>query len=178
MSSLNFDPLVEQYDETRVVDSDNLVAAVRWLAERYPPTEYPQLLEPGIGTGRIAIPLAECGYSVRGVDISQRMLAALADHLAEQGTPLRVSGQLADVQRLPFPSASFNIIVAVHLFYFMQEWKLAVDELLRVLRPDCPMVLMHTGMGMEIPFVNDYYKEYCAQQGFRVSSLGVSSTER
>ena len=65
MTSLNFDPLVEYYDETRVVDAASLTAAIRWLAERFPPDEFPRLLEPGIGTGRIAIPLAEQGYTVQ-----------------------------------------------------------------------------------------------------------------
>ena len=177
MTSLNFDPLVEYYDETRVVDAASLAAAIKWLAERFPPDEFPRLLEPGIGTGRIAIPLAQQGYTVHGVDVSELMLAVLADRLANQRRPLSVSYQLADVLKLPFPSGIFDIIVAVHLFYFMQGWKQAVAELLRILHPGGPIVLMHTGMGMEIPLVNKRYKELCAEYGFPISPLGVSSTQ-
>ena len=36
---------------------------------------------------------------------------------------------------------------------------------------------MHTGMGMEIPLVNNRYKELCAEHGFPIAPLGVSSTQ-
>jgi ubiquinone/menaquinone biosynthesis C-methylase UbiE len=178
ITSLNFDPLVKYYDETRTVDAASLTASIQWLARRFPPDQFPALLEPGIGTGRIAVPLAGHGYTVHGVDVSEAMLAALADHLAKRDTPLRVSYLLADVQQLPFASESFDIVVAVHLFYFIRGWKQAVAELLRVLRAGGPVILMHTGMGMEIPFVNDRYKELCAEQGCHIAPLGVSSTQQ
>jgi ubiquinone/menaquinone biosynthesis C-methylase UbiE len=177
LCSLNFDPLVECYDETRIVDAANLTAAIGWLAQRFPADEFPELLEPGIGMGRIAVPLAEHGYHVHGVDTSEAMLATLAKRLTKHQMRLRVSYQVADVERLPFASGRFDIVVAVHLFYFIREWKRAVVEILRVLRSGGPLVLMHTGMGMEIPFINDRYKEVCAEQGFAITSLGVSSTQ-
>src|SRR4051794_39543360 len=37
-----------------------------------------RLLELGVGTGRLAVPLAEQGFDVTGVDASAAMLAALA----------------------------------------------------------------------------------------------------
>ena len=177
MTSLNFDPLVEYYDETRTVDAGCLESAIQWLVQRFPPAQYPQLLEPGVGTGRIAIPLAQRGYAVHGIDVSVAMLGILAGRLAAQDIPLSIPCLTADVQRLPFASERFDIVVAVHLFYFIRGWKQAVDDLLHMLRTGRPLVLMHTGMGMEIPFVNARYKALCAEQGHRITSLGVSSTQ-
>lgn len=103
MDFLNFDPLVKHYDETRTVDAASLTASIRWLTEKFSPSLFPKLLEPGIGTGRIAIPLAEQGYTVHGIDVSEAMLAILADRLANYKRPLNISCQLGDVRQLPFP---------------------------------------------------------------------------
>ncbi len=69
------------YDETRALDSACLSQALDYLTNRFPPSAYPEVVEPGIGTGRIAIPLAERGYRLSGVDISQEMLNLLAHRL-------------------------------------------------------------------------------------------------
>src|SRR3954467_8569886 len=55
-----------------------------------------RLLELGVGTGRLALPLADLGFDVTGVDASAAMLAALA---AKPGGT-RVTGVLADIADL------------------------------------------------------------------------------
>ena len=66
------------YDATRAMPSDatDAVAAgiLRALQEVTPA---PSVLEVGIGTGRIAIPLAAAGAHVAGIDIAPAMLARL-----------------------------------------------------------------------------------------------------
>ena len=42
---------------------------------------------------------------------------------------------MADMTALPFPDASFDVVVAVHVFHLVRAWRQAVDEVLRVLRP-------------------------------------------
>jgi ubiquinone/menaquinone biosynthesis C-methylase UbiE len=177
MNSLSFDPMVRYYDETRCIDGGCLESVIKYLVKKYPPEDFKNVLEPGVGTGRIAIPLAQHGYDVHGVDISEQMLAVLDQRLKESGSGLRVSFQRADVTDLPFPDGRFDMVVVVHLFYFISEWKKAVGELLRVLRGDGALILMHTGTGMEIPFVNDRYRAFCAEHGFRIDALGVGSTQ-
>jgi ubiquinone/menaquinone biosynthesis C-methylase UbiE len=176
MKSMSFDSMVELYDETRVFDGDCFDAALGWLVQRFPPQLFEHVLEPGIGTGRIAIPLAERGYRVTGMDISGEMLALLQRTLARSGHPGPISFQRADTTRLPFPDAAFDMAIAVHLFYFIPQWKRAVDEILRVVRDEGLLVLMHTGTGLEIPFLNERYKELCAESGCAIKSLGVEST--
>lgn len=168
--------MVEWYDESRIVDTGCLNAAVGYLANSFPPSRFRRLLEPGIGTGRIAIPFAENGFEVAGVDISGRMLAVLRKRMAESGRALPLAFGQADAASLPFPAGCFDIAVAVHLFYFIGQWKMAVDELLRVVRPGGPLILMHTGMGMEVPSLNTRYKEICAENGCVIEPVGAAST--
>jgi SAM-dependent methyltransferase len=63
------------YDDwySEVSDVAGCVAALHQLADGHP------ILELGIGTGRLALPLAQRGVSVVGVDASPSMLARLAE---------------------------------------------------------------------------------------------------
>src|SRR5215469_618764 len=63
----------------------------------------PRALELGIGTGRIAIPLCERGFEVRGIDASPAMVKQL--HAKKGGASIRVEvGDFADVRvRGKFP---------------------------------------------------------------------------
>lgn len=73
------------------------------------------VLELGIGTGRIAIPLANEGLDVWGVDASPAMLNRLRE---EEGSDL-VHAVLTDMARLDLPSApQFSLVYAVfHTFF-------------------------------------------------------------
>ena len=81
-------------------------AALDWVAERFPPAEFPQVFEPGIGTGRIAIPLARRGYSVTGIDIAPDMLAVLQARVRQ--TALPIMWQEGDATRVPYADGSFD----------------------------------------------------------------------
>ncbi|MCX6376502.1 MAG: class I SAM-dependent methyltransferase [Armatimonadetes bacterium] len=175
MQSQSFDGLVEIYDETRSFDKDCFDSALQYLGERFPPHMYPNVFEPGIGTGRIAIPLAERGYRVTGVDVSPEMLDLLAHRLRESGQA-HVSHQLGDATALPFAGGLFDLAIAVHLFYFIPDWRKAADEMLRVVKVGNPLILMHTGMGMEVPALNSRYKELCAAHGYEIKPVGVAGT--
>jgi len=167
--------MVNLYDKTRVFDQGRFSAALDFLVDKFPPDRYNNVFYPGIGTGRIAIPFSEKGYSITGIDISEKMLAVLEERLQQTGGSLPITLRKADVEKLPFPDNSFDIAIAVHLFYFIPQWKRAVGEILRVLRENSPFILMHTGGGMEIPFINQRYKDLCVEQGFPIPDIGVES---
>ena len=176
--SLAFDHLAASYDETRTFHRPSFDAAVDHLLARFPTEGFPRLVEPGIGTGRIAIPLAQRGYEVTGIDLSQPMLARLAERARSMGQARRIPASVADAAHLPFPDGSFDLGLAVHLFYFVSAWRQAAGELLRVVRPGGAVILMHTGTGAEIPELNERYKAACAQLGFRHRPIGVTSTRQ
>lgn len=174
MESQSFDGLVELYDESRCFDRATFEAALDYIVERFPPSEFPSVFEPGVGTGRIAIPFAERGYRVTGGDISDEMMAVLQARLADR--PLDITLRKADTTDLPFDSGVFDLAVAVHHFYHIREWRKAVDESMRVVMPGGALLMLHTGMGMEVPFLNDRYKQLCAEHGFESEMVGVKST--
>jgi len=99
-------------------------------------------LEIGVGTGRIALPLARAGASIVGVDISPAMLRRLVD---KAGTS-RLEIVIADATRLPFGSDTFTSAIAAHVFHLIPNWTVAVAELLRVVRRD-GVVLASRGGG-------------------------------
>jgi ubiquinone/menaquinone biosynthesis C-methylase UbiE len=176
MDSLSFDSMAGIYDETRTVDEGCLRAALDFVAKRFPPDTFGQVVYPGIGTGRIAVPLAARGYAVTGVDISERMLSILRARLSRFGRPLQIRVLQADAAKLPLRSEAFDLAIAVHLFYFVRDWRRAADEALRVVRKSGSVILMHTGPGAEVAFINRRYKELCAAEGHVIRSVGVQSS--
>jgi SAM-dependent methyltransferase len=134
------------------------------------------VLEPGIGTGRIAIPFAQMGYRVVGVDISGEMLARLQQQLQRDTLAQQIVLQRADSTQLPFANNVIDLAVVVHVFYFIPDWRKAVNEIVRVLRKSGSMILMHTGTGTEVPFLNERYKELCAVLQSPIPTIGVKST--
>lgn len=174
MQSQSFDGLVPLYDESRCFDRASFDKALDHIVERFPPSEYPTLFEPGIGTGRIAIPFAERGYRVTGADISDEMMHVLRTTLEDR--PLDITLRKADVTDLPFADGEFDLALAVHLFYHIKDWRKAAHEIMRVVRPAGAFLMMHTGMGLEVPFLNDRYKQLCADQGCPSDMVGVKST--
>ncbi len=89
------------------------------------------LLDVGCGTGTTARHLAGQVKELRGVDVSEEMLAA-----ARQTVP---GGRFEryDGKTLPFPEGSFDITIAVCVFHHVptRNRRLLADELNRVTRP-------------------------------------------
>jgi ubiquinone/menaquinone biosynthesis C-methylase UbiE len=177
MKSLSFDGLVNLYDETRSFDSHCLDSALNYISTKFPINTYSTLFEPGIGTGRIAIPFAQLGYQVVGVDISDEMLSGLRKRLDQCIPKLPITFQRADINQLPFINSAFDIAIVSHVFYFIQDWKKAVDEILRVIRKNGSIILLHTGNGAEIPFLNERYKDLCASLNNPIPTMGVKGTK-
>lgn len=98
-----------------------------------------RVLEVGIGTGRIALPLAARVGRVFGVDRSAPMLAKLV----EKRGALPVDLVRGDATRLPFPDAAFDAAVGVHVFHLIPGWRAVLAELARVLGPQG--LLLHGG---------------------------------
>jgi ubiquinone/menaquinone biosynthesis C-methylase UbiE len=176
MDYLSFDPMASVYDSTRIYDSASFSAVLDYIAVRFPPQKYPELFEPGIGTGRIAIPLAERDYSVTGADISTEMLRILAEKL-ERRPELPVRYIRQDITALPFLNASFDIAVVVHVFHLIRQWKKAVNEVFRILKPESPLIMLYTGGGKEVPWVQDRYRELCRAGGHPAEHIGTGDRQ-
>src|SRR5262249_3859860 len=104
----SFDRVAHCYDETRAMPPEAHAAGTAGIdrvARRI--AADPLRLEMGIGTGRIALPLAESGVRVVGVDLAGAMLARLRARRPE--LPVAI----ADVTRLPFGAVRFDCVLFV-----------------------------------------------------------------
>lgn len=95
-------------------------------------------LDLGCGAGRNAVPLAQLGYDVTGVDRSRPMLDA-ARRRALRGDAARGSLRflLGTMASLPFPAGSFDLLVAHGVFNLAEslaEFRGALREAARVAR--------------------------------------------
>lgn len=145
--SLSFDPVAHIYDDTRGYPPGVAHAIADAMMRRGPIMPGAQTLEIGIGTGRIALPLLERGVHITGVDISTRMIERLRAKYADERAARpsapwgRLEVTLGDITTLPFATGSFDAVVAVHVLHLVPQWRQALREALRVLRPGAPLLL-------------------------------------
>ena len=149
--SLSFDRVADRYDATRVHPPEASAEIASGLMRVGGLQSGAEVLEIGIGTGRIALPLLALGVNVTGIDIAPRMLEQLeakyAARQAESGERAtgRLTIQIADMTALPFADASFDAsfdaVIAVHVLHLVPEWRKALDEAVRILRPGAALLL-------------------------------------
>jgi ubiquinone/menaquinone biosynthesis C-methylase UbiE len=107
----------------------------------------PRLLDIGAGAGRIGHPFVAAGDNYVGVDLSFGMLRAFLHRATcggasrEQASPRLVR---ADGRNLPFPDATFDVVMMIQIFGGMTGFRLLVAEARRVLRLSGAVVLGRT----------------------------------
>jgi SAM-dependent methyltransferase len=108
----------------------------RVIAERRPA----RVLEVGGGPGELAAWMQdELGADVSYLDLSPRMVQLAR----ERG----VSAEEGDVQELPFPDASFDLVVAAWMLYHVPDLERGLSEIARVLIPGGSLVAVTNSLG-------------------------------
>jgi len=130
--SVNFDRAVPYYDNTRGFPPGLDAQSAALIAQAADLKDTHTVLEIGIGTGRMALPLSTHVGTVYGADISTGMLGEL---LAKR-TDERVFPTQADAARLPYPANSLDGVLVSHVFHLVADLPGVVAELERVLKPD------------------------------------------
>ncbi len=128
-----FDRAADIYDQTRGFPpgvGDRVAAALVDFVGLKPDD---RILEIGVGTGRIAKPLAVAlgpDHHVTGVDLSRKMM----DRLVETLPPGVRRPDLVEAAalRLPFPAHTFRAILMVHVLHLIREWQALIAEVTRV----------------------------------------------
>lgn len=92
------------------------------------------VLEIGGGSGAMADGITRLFPDVRltVTDIDDDMVAAARGRLGQRG---RVTVRQADVTALPFDDASFDAVTSYLMLHHVIEWRAALEEAARVLRP-------------------------------------------
>ncbi|MGC4944385.1 class I SAM-dependent methyltransferase [Kribbella sp. DT2] len=107
-----------------------------WLGERLEPRG--DVLEVGAGTGKLWGEVSAGGARLTLTDASDAMCEELR----------RVPGAVvrrADAERLPFADASFDLVIANHMLYHLDDPSVALAEFARVLRPGGRLVAALNG---------------------------------
>ena len=106
-----------------------------------------RMLDVACGSGQAAIPAARAGVEVTGIDIATNLIEAARQRVAAEG--LSAKFDEGDMEQLPYPAASFDVVLST----FGAIWSIRPDrvstELIRVCRPGGRIILLswvRTGM--------------------------------
>lgn len=99
-----------------------------------------KILDVGCGTGEISHLLAEMGYLVTGIDLSDKMLAVAKSKFEASGYAALF--ECGDAENLSFSDGSFDIVLNRHLLWTLPHPKAALQEWKRVLKNGGHVVLI------------------------------------
>lgn len=128
--SIVFDRAADFYDRTRALPPETQAAVTALLAGQLRGVE--RVLELGVGTGRMALPLVPHGIELIGVDLSEPMLRRLSEN-AGGVAPFPLVR--ADGIGLPLRAGSVGAAFLCHVLHLIPRWRDVVAELVRVVRP-------------------------------------------
>jgi SAM-dependent methyltransferase len=89
-----------------------------------------EVLDAGMGPGRLVAALAERGWTVHGVDVAEEMLQRARQNLPDAAPRF----ERAPIERLPYPDGRFDAVTATGVLEY-SDLAVALEELARVLRP-------------------------------------------
>ncbi len=146
-------PQAEQMADESMVRNLAAQAEAIWpqesqLFSRYHLPEGARILDLGCGTGEISLRLAELfpTAQVTGVDLEEAHLRRARERCAALGE--RVRFQAGDALALPFPFASFDLVVCRHVLQAVPSAQRVVAEIRRVLEAGGVAHLLAEDYGM------------------------------
>ncbi len=103
----------------------------------------------GIGTATFSLAFAQTlnpTVQITGVDLSSEML----DQAHQQLSHAKVPHQLcqSDVNTLPFADHAFDGVISAHMLEHLPDTAQGLREMVRVLQPSAPLVLVVTRSGL------------------------------
>ncbi len=100
-----------------------------------------RVLDAGSGTGHTALAFAPLVAEVVAVDLTEAMLEQ-GRRLAEERGLTNITFQNGDVEQLPFPDASFDLVTSRYSAHHYPHPQAALREFKRVLRPGGTFLLV------------------------------------
>jgi ubiquinone/menaquinone biosynthesis C-methylase UbiE len=117
------------------IGQDQVSAKLRKALGGRPTAAFGDALEIGAGTGYFSLNLTQLGLIERptATDISEGMLATLAETAADLGVPITTAR--AEAEQLPFEDRSFDLVFGHAVLHHIPDLSRALGEFERVLRP-------------------------------------------
>jgi SAM-dependent methyltransferase len=128
--SVRFDRAAETYDTTRAISDEAMAATIDLLATQLEGRGH--VLEVGVGTGLLALPLHEAGFPLVGVDLTTAMMARLLEKAG--GTP-PFPLILGDATRMPIADDAFGGAYMRWVLHLIPDWRGVLTEIVRVVEP-------------------------------------------
>jgi phosphatidylethanolamine/phosphatidyl-N-methylethanolamine N-methyltransferase len=134
-----------------------------------------RVLEVGVGTG-ISLPQYASNLRIFGTDISEGMLRKARDRVADFRLKNVEGLAVMDAEKLEFPDASFDVVMAQYVVTAVPNPEAAMDEFARVLRPGGEIILLSrvsADAGMR-RFIEKGLQPVVRQLGFRTADFAWS----
>ena len=128
--SVRFDRAAEIYDRTRAISAEAMARTTELLASEFEGRG--RVLEVGIGTGLLALPLHEAGVPLAGLDLTEAMVRKLVEKTG--GAP-PFPLVLGDATRMPLANAAFGGAYLRWVLHLIPDWRRVLAETVRVVRP-------------------------------------------
>jgi SAM-dependent methyltransferase len=163
--SIKFDRAAEFYDRSRSISEESMARNVALVSAELAGRGL--VLEVGVGTGLIALPLLQAGLDLVGLDISPPMLGKLVEKSG--GTP-PLPLVLADATRMPFPDDRFGAAYLRWVLHLVPGWRDLLSEMVRVVRPGSVVLVNLGAYGGERAEIQERFGELA---GISVDPVGL-----
>jgi len=146
--------------------STNKQGLIPWLFEKYEFSEGHRVLELGCGNGeqwqnRIhQLPL-DCILVLS--DFSEGMVKNVWERYSNHKNLLV---QNIDIQKIPFPENSFDVVIANHMLYHIPDLQKAISEVKRVLKSGGKFYAATNGNGGMRPYLHNAFKQINPESNF------------
>jgi len=98
-----------------------------------------RLLDVACGAGQLTIPAARRGIRVTGLDLATNLVQQARDRAEREGLDVHI--EQGDAESLPYPDASFDVVMSFIGAMFAPRPELVASEMIRVCRPGGRIVM-------------------------------------
>lgn len=102
------------------------------------------LLDVATGTGALAFQISNQypNYNIKGIDISEGMLALGQARIIKEGLSKNIEFLVGDAEQIPFPNDFFDVVTAAFGVRNFEHLELGLKEIHRILKSNGKMVIL------------------------------------